>query len=225
MNDYAAYFRLLSAEAGDVRGRQRGRACRQPLSGAGRSLRRVRLVCGCSQKRRVDDHLSLVAGITRIQRAELTNTQRRHASPRLRRRLCRCLSSPAAGREIFERVRDRPDVQFRRGSKRPSIELLPVEAGHGLCRLPEPSPGDLFLDLEGDPFAGEAGREDLFGLVSLDAGGRARLPRPLGPSPTEGRSTGVRTGRLTTIMAAVDGAPGHARLPLRAVRAGRASSG
>ena len=32
------------------------------------------------------------------------------------------------------------------------FEVLPVEAGFGLARLPEPSPGDVFLDFEGDPF-------------------------------------------------------------------------
>jgi hypothetical protein len=42
--------------------------------------------------------------------------------------------------------------------------LLPVVEGKGLARLPAPSPGDLFLDLEGARFAREGGREYLFGL-------------------------------------------------------------
>ena len=52
------------------------------------------------------------------------------------------------------------------------------DADFGLTQLPEPRPGDLFLDLEGDPFGrpvvgprpGEGGREYLFGLgrVELD---------------------------------------------------------
>jgi hypothetical protein len=37
-----------------------------------------------------------------------------------------------------------------------------------LSRLPEPSPGDVFLDLEGDLFAVEGGREYLFGVVTVD---------------------------------------------------------
>ncbi|MEQ1693835.1 MAG: TM0106 family RecB-like putative nuclease, partial [Gemmatimonas sp.] len=44
----------------------------------------------------------------------------------------------------------------------------------GLCRLPEPSTGDLFLDLEGDPFAAEGGREYLWGLVAADGSYRSR---------------------------------------------------
>ncbi len=45
-------------------------------------------------------------------------------------------------------------------------ELLPVVIGEGLSRLPSPSPGDIFLDLEGDTFAREGGREYLFGIVT-----------------------------------------------------------
>ena len=45
------------------------------------------------------------------------------------------------------------------------FELLPVETGFGLTRLPEPSDGDVFLDFEGDPFVGEHGLEYLFGYL------------------------------------------------------------
>src|SRR5262249_26580167 len=38
----------------------------------------------------------------------------------------------------------------------------------GLSRLPLPSPGDIFFDLEGDPFVGLSGREYLFGYVTSD---------------------------------------------------------
>jgi hypothetical protein len=48
-------------------------------------------------------------------------------------------------------------------------ELLPVVPGFGLALLPEPSPGDIFFDLEGDPFAGEGGLEYLFGYAFADA--------------------------------------------------------
>ena len=44
-------------------------------------------------------------------------------------------------------------------------ELLPLNPGFGLACLPEPSPGDLFFDLEGDPFVGEGGLEYLFGYA------------------------------------------------------------
>ena len=44
-------------------------------------------------------------------------------------------------------------------------------------RLPRPSRGDLFLDLEGDPFARDGGREYLFGVASMDTDGRPRYWR------------------------------------------------
>ena len=47
----------------------------------------------------------------------------------------------------------------------PRYELLLPEEGRGLQRLPEPSPGDVYLDFEGDPWAEEGrGREYLAGL-------------------------------------------------------------
>ena len=38
----------------------------------------------------------------------------------------------------------------------------------------------MFLDLEGDSFAREGGREYLFGVVTIDASRRPRVPRVLG---------------------------------------------
>jgi uncharacterized protein len=46
----------------------------------------------------------------------------------------------------------------------PRFEFLPVEENRGLAALPEPSRGDLFFDMEGDPFAEEDGLEYLFGV-------------------------------------------------------------
>ncbi|PZF84494.1 TM0106 family RecB-like putative nuclease [Jiangella anatolica] len=51
----------------------------------------------------------------------------------------------------------------------PPYELVtPVEIRRGLALLPEPDAGDLFLDLEGDPFFGDHGLEYLWGIS--DAG-------------------------------------------------------
>ncbi len=48
---------------------------------------------------------------------------------------------------------------------KPIYETLPLAPNTGLYRLPEPSPGDIFLDLEADPFVGEEGLEFLFGYA------------------------------------------------------------
>ena len=46
--------------------------------------------------------------------------------------------------------------------------------GFGLAKLYEPSPGDIFLDLEGDPFVGEGGLEYLFGYSFRGEDGQER---------------------------------------------------
>ena len=50
----------------------------------------------------------------------------------------------------------------------PVHEVFEVTDEHGLSLLPEPSPGDVFFDLEGDPFVGVGGREYLFGFSGED---------------------------------------------------------
>ncbi len=73
---------------------------------------------------------------------------------------------PARGaRETYHRLGDQARVQHQqRTEKKPIVELLAIEEGAGLRRLPAPSSGDLFLDLEGASFAREGGRDYLFGL-------------------------------------------------------------
>lgn len=127
----------------------------------------------CDARRRQDDHLSLVAGIRRLQRHQLeawsTETVAKLAVLPIPLR-----ERPVHGsREGIERVREQARVQVEgRSTNQPVYELLPVTEGIGLSRLPEPSPGDLFLDLEGDPFVGEHGLQYLFGFAARDSEGR-----------------------------------------------------
>lgn len=129
----------------------------------------------CSARRREDDHLSLVAGITRTQRRELES----RAVPTLAALAGMPVPidfRPQRGSaQAFERVREQARVQFKSRDKTvPVHELLAVDASRGLSRLPEPTLGDLFLDLEGDPFVGEGGREYLFGVVTADGSYHSR---------------------------------------------------
>lgn len=128
----------------------------------------------CDKKRRDDDHLSLVAGASRSQRRELVAS----GFPTLTS-LAQCAEfkvKPKRGAfETLLRVRDQAKAQFAsRGLATPLHELRPMVEHQGLQRLPEPNPGDVFLDLEGDPFAVEGGREYLFGVVTVDASGAAQ---------------------------------------------------
>ena len=75
--------------------------------------------------------------------------------------------------ETYIRLREQARVQLEGRIKGEPVHelLLPIEADQGLARLPAPSAGDVFLDLEGARFARDGGREYLFGLVILEADG------------------------------------------------------
>jgi len=77
----------------------------------------------------------------------------------------------AVGHAIGAAAADRLVTQARlqaaeRAGAGPQHRLLPPEPGRGLALLPPPSPGDVFFDIEGDPYVGEGGLEYLFGVVS-----------------------------------------------------------
>ena len=75
-------------------------------------------------------------------------------------------------RQTYERVREQARIQIEgRAAGKVLHELLPVLPGFGLSLLPEPSPGDIFFDLEGDAFVGEGGLEYLFGYAFAGADG------------------------------------------------------
>ena len=82
----------------------------------------------------------------------------------------------------------------------------PEEPGQGLAALPEPSPGDLFLDFESDPWALEGGLEFLVGTVA-ETDGRARLRRAVGPRRATRRSGRSRSS-IDTIVARREAHPG-----------------
>jgi uncharacterized protein len=72
----------------------------------------------------------------------------------------------------YVRVREQARVQVDgRNKAEPVYEVLEIADEQGLSRLPLPSPGDIFFDLEGDPFVGLGGREYLFGYVTEDPSG------------------------------------------------------
>jgi uncharacterized protein len=119
----------------------------------------------CVDRRRADDHLSLVANITRSNRRRLVaagvdtleelaalgdETQVAKLPPR-----------------ILERLRHQASLQL--GYRRDHVlryELIPPSddvPGQGLAALPEPSPLDVFFDIEADPWAVDDGLEYLLG--------------------------------------------------------------
>lgn len=126
----------------------------------------------CDARRRSDDHLCLVAGISATQIAELS----RHNVTTLTGLAQLPVPLPwkpeRGVTQSFERSREQARIQWEgRRSAEPIYETLPLAPGAGLYKLPEPSPGDIFLDLEADPFVGEEGLEFLFGYITTDASG------------------------------------------------------
>jgi predicted RecB family nuclease len=122
----------------------------------------------CEKRRRDDDHLSLVAGITRIQRKELGSREINTVAwlgslalplvPKIDR------ISNAALLRVREQAR--LQVQGRQEGELVHELLEPVEEGKGLAALPLPSAGDIFLDFEAVPYAFETGLEYLIGWAT-----------------------------------------------------------
>jgi predicted RecB family nuclease len=133
-------------------------------------------VCGwwlhCDRRRRDDDHLSLVAGIRTLHARELERQAIRTVAA-LGATDGALPEPPRRGaRETYEKLGHQARLQMAaRTLPLPPFEPLPVEPGRGLARLPAPSPGDVFLDFEGDPFFGDGGLEYLTGWAYRDADG------------------------------------------------------
>ena len=128
----------------------------------------------CDKRRRVDDHLCLVAGISKLQINELKQWGIATVQDLAELPLPLAWKPDRGAVNSYGRVREqaRIQVEARQGGEG-KFELLPVEDGFGLTCLPEPSPGDIFFDLEGDSFVGEHGLEYLFGYVFSDESGEA----------------------------------------------------
>ncbi|WDZ82065.1 TM0106 family RecB-like putative nuclease (plasmid) [Ensifer adhaerens] len=120
----------------------------------------------CNDQRHQDDHLSLVAGITAVQRGELASHDVTTMTALAALPLPLPWKPERGAAASYHRMREQARIQVDgRAGGHLLHEPLPVELGFGLCRLPEPDDGDIFFDLEGDPFVGEGGLEYLFGYA------------------------------------------------------------
>lgn len=165
LDDYAAYYRSVQKRLVDVTANGILQATYpEPVEHCD--------ICRwwevCDRRRRDDDHLSFIAGAGRLHREELTA----QGFPTLAATAAMVVPIPfkpsRGSAQTYVRIREQARVQYeQRQARRPIHEvLLPVVEGQGLAKLPEPSPGDIFLDLEGARYAREGGREYLFGIWS-----------------------------------------------------------
>jgi uncharacterized protein len=118
----------------------------------------------CDDRWRVDDHLSLVARMRGDQILRLENEGIRSVAQL-------ALASgdarpPTMAPGTFEALRDQASMQVAARGSGHSWKVLPPESARGFELLPGLSAGDLFFDIEGDPFW-EPGRglEYLWGIV------------------------------------------------------------
>jgi uncharacterized protein len=165
VDDYAAYYRsvkgrFLAAVAVD-------RPLAYPLPEIPEPVSHCE-VCRwqpmCAALRRDGDHLSLVASM----RSDQARRLRDAGIPTLA--ALAELPEPLPqvdklGEAAMTGLHQQARLQLAsRTTDRPRYEFLPLEPNRGLSWLPEPSHGDLFFDMEGDPFAEEDGLEYLFGV-------------------------------------------------------------
>jgi predicted RecB family nuclease len=176
-NDFIAFFRrsrerLLAAIEGEVYLAPTARPQTWPWPVYHCRICDFRHLC---QARRVaEDHPILVAGLGRLHAERLaaqgidTLTRLGETAPGTRIERIRP--------ETFERLRSQAALQLhltRTGER--LVELLPDEEDRGFRLLPTPSPGDVWLDLEGHPFFEPArGLEYLFGWCWRDDAGELR---------------------------------------------------
>jgi predicted RecB family nuclease len=122
----------------------------------------------CNSRWHEDDHLSLVAGISRNQRRELVSRDISTMTALGSIALPLVPKLERISDTTLTRIADQARLQvLGRKEKRLIYDLLPVEEGCGLSAVPEPSPGDLFLDFESADYAFETGIEYLIGMISI----------------------------------------------------------
>ena len=169
--DYAAYYRAAKARFEErVFG---GQALPETYPEPVDHCRVCPWFSVCIQRRRDDDHLSLVANVTRSQRRRLVDA----GVPTLAALAGDNATSVATKipPRILERLQRQARLQLAaKPPGRPGYELLPPrpdDPGKGLARLPAPSPLDVFFDIEADPWAEEGGLEYLFGWAEATPDG------------------------------------------------------
>lgn len=122
----------------------------------------------CEARRLADDHLSQVANISRVQTRRL---QEAGVST-----LAALAELDADARvsglhpDTLTRLRQQARLQrHKRDTGEDVVDILQTEPGRGFARLPSPDRGDLFFDMEGDPYEA-GGLEYLFGVGVLERG-------------------------------------------------------
>lgn len=129
----------------------------------------------CHAQWEAEDHLSFVANIQRGQidklRAAGIDTLEQLATTSVDTAI------PKLAKATWEQLHQQARLQYKaRQEGKPLVEVLPLDPNgeRGFYRMPEPSPADLFFDMEGDPLE-VGGLEYLFGVYYFGDNGREQF--------------------------------------------------
>jgi uncharacterized protein len=171
VDDFAAYYRSVRARFGEALAAD---AATYPLPVSHCGL--CAWDADCSDRRRRDDHLSGVAGMMRLQ-TERLNAAGITTLAQLATASDDDCPDPMAS-STFEKLRRQARLQDEQrraiaaGEPNPCrYEIIAdaIDHSRGFTLLPEPSPGDVFFDMEGDPYYDiRTGLEYLFGVYTAD---------------------------------------------------------
>jgi predicted RecB family nuclease len=167
--DFGAYFRLIRerfaefARAGDA-----PEPYPEPVEHCD--------VCAwwehCDKRRRDDDHLSLVAGMSRSHRRLLNDADISTLTELGQLGVGSAKRPRKLPLDSFNRLQHQARLQLEAKTAPPRFELLRVEIGRGLGRLPDPSEWDVFLDMEADRYAPDGTFHYLLGWVVTGPAGK-----------------------------------------------------
>lgn len=167
--DYAAYYRRMKSAAEDASSLDYEPATYPDPT---EHCDICRWQQTCDDRRRQDDHLCLVAGISKnqISEFEANGIKTLKALAELPGEIP---FKPQRGAlHGFEKSRAQASIQQEgRKTGEPCYRLLDVAPELGLAALPQPSDGDVFFDIESDQFVGEHGIEYLFGYTFQNENG------------------------------------------------------
>lgn len=185
-SDFKAYYRLTKNSLVNVMENRPADTYPEPVQHCG--------ICRwwkeCDQQRHDDDHLSLIANIRSMHMGELERNDIRTLE-QFAKRDVPLPSKPERGNlETFLTVHAQAKIQLKGREERKLVhELLPVAAGRGFNRLPEPSRGDIYFDIEGDPFFGQGGLEYLLGYAFVNDEGKFVYQKLWAKDRTEEKKT------------------------------------
>lgn len=134
------------------------------------SCSRCRWETHCDKGRRAADDLSIIQGIRSTTRLALIDVGIRTLSDMANAEdHIRTAGRKEIAQETFENLRAQAAIQIRSRDISSGIPIYEVREKDGFGLIPQPSPGDIWFDMEGDPYAeiGE-GLEYMFGYVSRD---------------------------------------------------------